>query len=59
MEQAFFGDVYANRKSAGKSEGHPIIENYALVSHASRHLRSDVTPHAPAHNCDYRTPGVY
>src|SRR5262249_11789801 len=24
-------------------DGHPIIENYVLVRHAARHLRSDVT----------------
>ena len=44
------------RKS--ESDGHPIIENYVLVSHVARHLKRNVTPHAPAHNCDYRTPGV-
>jgi hypothetical protein len=31
----------------GMSDGHPIIENYVLVRHATRHLKRDVTPHAP------------
>jgi hypothetical protein len=43
---------------ARESDGHPIIENYVRSEHTACHLKSDVTPHAPEHNCDYRTPGV-
>jgi len=47
------------RNSAFSVDGHPIIANYVLVSHAARHLKNDVMPHGPEHNFDYRTPGFY
>ncbi len=53
------GRLDPNGASASDSAGHPIIENYVLVRHTARHLKSDVTPHAPEHNDDYRTPRVY
>jgi hypothetical protein len=35
------------RKLESRKDGHPIIENYVRVRHAARHLKTDVTPHAP------------
>jgi hypothetical protein len=45
ISQVFAAYLLPNMET--KPDGHPIIENYVLGRHAARHLKSDVTPHAP------------
>jgi len=43
-------------READLLDGHPIIEN-SCPGQSCVIWKGDVTPHAPEHNCDYRTPG--
>ena len=42
--------VARGRAAATDGRGHPITRHYVLVRQSARHLKSDVTPIAPAHN---------
>jgi len=45
ISQVFAAYLLPNMKT--KPDVHPNIENYVPGRHAARHLKSDVTPHAP------------